>query len=623
MKTSLTVVDLYASAREIGGLVGKRVENIYTSPQGYLFKFSGGIYVIINEARISITGFVGQRDFKGAETLRGLIRDSKLIEARVPRFDKVLILRFDEVELVAELVKPFNLIAVRGGEVVWLDHYYRGKDREVKVGAAYTPPPMPYVDPLADADRALGVLKAAADIKKALIKELGLGPEVAEEVYARGGGDPEGALEALRSLIREVREGRLAPAVYFAAGEPLTVTPVEYISVKYEEREDFDAFWKALDKYFIELELKRAIGARTEGIRAEKAKLKQSVAKLRAEADEYRRRNEELRLLAKLLLDHKYELEEALGLLRRGETPQSIRILYVDKKRREAEIELSGARARLSYEKPIGKQIEALFEEARELSRKAQRAEEAIVKLEGELSKLEEAQRAAEREVEESVRRAAAKAWFEKYRWTTTSGRTPAIGGRDASQNEALVRKHLRDDHFFIHADIPGAAVVVAKPTEDPLELLELAQFAASYSRGWKAGIHSLDVFYVPGRQVSKQPPSGEYLARGSFMVYGAKNYVRHVRLELAVGVRDDEGVKRIVVAPPRSITLLAQRYAVLAPGNLDKNKVAKELAKRWQLPSYMLDELVAALPGPSSIGYYGKGDPLPWDQIKAIFAEW
>ncbi len=624
MKTSLTVIDLYASAREIKGLLGKRVENIYTSPSGYLFKFSGGVYLIINEARASLTGVVGERDYRGAETLRGLIRDEKLIDVVMPRFDKLLVLKFGDVELVAELLRPFNLIAVRGGKVVWLDHYYKGKDREVKVGAPYVPPPMPYIDPLRQREAALEALGRASDVRKSLSRELGLGPEVAEEVLARASDrNAENILKALYSLVDEVLEGELRPTVYFSGGRPLTATPVRYLSIKAEAEETYDAFWKALDRYFSDLEIRKVVERKTVGIDAKKARLEQSIEKLRKEIAEYRERSEELYSLARTLLSLKYELEGVVNaLLSNREIETSIRILDVNKANKEVLMEYSGLRFSLRLDRPVGKQIEALFEEAKDYARRARKAEDVLRKMEEELAKLEVERVEAERMAIEQVKRAVERAWFERYRWFLAMGEIPVLGGRDASQNESLVRRYLKEDYLFFHADIPGASAVIAKPTNDELMLLEVARFAASYSRAWKAGIHAVDVFYVPGRQVSKQPPSGEYLAKGSFMIYGSKNYVRNVRLELAIGIREDGGVKRVVTAPAKSIQRLAEKYVVLTPGSLDKSKVAKDLSKRWKAEQ-LIDEIMAALPGPSNVQEWGSGNPIPWDEIKAKFSTW
>ncbi|MEZ0249212.1 MAG: ribosome rescue protein RqcH [Thermoproteus sp.] len=623
MKTSLTIIDLYASAREIRGLVGRRVENIYTIPSGYLFKFSGGAYLLINEARASLTGVLGERDYRGAETLRGLIRDDKLTGVEVPRFDKTLYLKFGGVTLIAELLRPFNLIAVRDGKIVWVDRYYRGKDREVKVGVPYTPPPMPYIDPLARGDEALEALRRSADVRKSLARDLGLGPEVAEEVYARASGDVDEALRALKGLVEEVTNGPLSPTVYFSDGSPVTVTPVRYVSIKADVEEKHDTFWKALDRYFGDLELKKAVEAKTAELKAKKARLEQSLAKLRGEIEEYRKRGEELYSLARFVLSLKYELEELLqALTSNREVETSIRIVDVNRANKEVVLEHSGVKFKLRLDRPVGRQIEALFEEAKEYTRKAHKAEETYRKLEEELKRITDESAEVERAIAERMRKTAERAWFEKYRWLLALGRTPALGGRDASQNESLVRKYLKEDYLFFHADVPGASAVVAKPTGDEMEILEIAQFAASYSRAWKIGVHALDVFYVLGGQVSKQAPAGEYLARGSFMIYGSRNYVRHVRLELAVGIRDDGGIKRVVAAPPRSITLLAERYAVLTPGTVEKSKTAKELARRWKAEA-LIDEIIAALPGPSSVQEWGSGTPISWDEIKAAFSAW
>ncbi len=47
----------------------------------------------------------------------------------------------------------------------------------------------------------------------------------------------------------------------------------------------------------------------------------------------------------------------------------------------------------------------------------------------------------------------------------------------------------------------------------------------------------SADAYWVYGDQVKKSAPTGEYLPRGSFFIDGKKNLVRHVKVELSVGV--------------------------------------------------------------------------------------
>ncbi len=42
--------------------------------------------------------------------------------------------------------------------------------------------------------------------------------------------------------------------------------------------------------------------------------------------------------------------------------------------------------------------------------------------------------------------------WFEKFRWFITSENYLVIGGRDAGQNELLVKRYLRPRDIYMHA---------------------------------------------------------------------------------------------------------------------------------------------------------------------------
>ena len=53
--------------------------------------------------------------------------------------------------------------------------------------------------------------------------------------------------------------------------------------------------------------------------------------------------------------------------------------------------------------------------------------------------------------------------WFEKYRWFITSDGEIAIAGKDARSNDLIVKKYLKNNDFFSHADIHGAPRVVVK----------------------------------------------------------------------------------------------------------------------------------------------------------------
>ena len=614
MKRVVTAFDLLASVAEMSRLAGGKLENVYRTGAGYLFKFAGG-FVAVTKFRVSLTGVVPDKTHEGAETLRGLFRDEKLLAVSMPRFDRIVEFAFPTGRLVAELLEPFNIVAVREGKVVWLMHSYRGKDRAVIPGAAYAYPPAVFVDVLTADVEELAKAIDPGDLRRSLIRRLGTGPELADELIARAGGSPRDIAAEFKALVEKVRAGALEPTVCIKGGAPVTVMPIRPVSLNCDEYKSFDSFWSALDFYFSPMELEAAAAQATQGVAQRRKRLEASIKELEEKIPEYRSEAAKLKAVAHKLLVYKVEIEEALA-----GREASIRVVNVDTSKIRIELP-EGEGVELKRGVPIGRQITELFEKAKELEEKARKAEQVLEKLRKELSALEEQQRRAEEALKASAKVVAKRSWFEKFHWTITTGRRPVIGGRDASQNEAVVRKYLKDHYLFFHADIPGASAVAAPPMEDPLEILQVAQFAAAYSKAWKIGIHTVDVYYVKGEQVSKQPPSGQYLARGSFMVYGKREYVRHVRLELAVGCRKDGDVYRAVAAPPKSAPLLAEKYAVVTPGNKEKGKLAKELAEKWG--GCPVDEIAAKLPGPSRISEEGRGAPIPWEEVEQVFATW
>ncbi len=227
------------------------------------------------------------------------------------------------------------------------------------------------------------------------------------------------------------------------------------------------------------------------------------------------------------------------------------------------------------------------------------------------MAKMEEEVSASEVEEAFEVRRE----WFERFRWFLTSDGFLVIAGKDANQNEVIARKYLEPRDIFLHADIHGGAITVLKTEgrEVPQRSIEeAAKFAAAYSRAWSLGYSAIDVYWVYGEQVSKRPPPGQYLAKGAFMVYGKRNYIRGVKLEIAVGLAKVRDSIKLMSAPPEAMKRYGITYAVLVPGRRRKTEVAKEVLetllkhvedkafRKW-LSKKGLDHLLQLIPGDSA----------------------
>jgi len=159
------------------------------------------------------------------------------------------------------------------------------------------------------------------------------------------------------------------------------------------------------------------------------------------------------------------------------------------------------------------------------------------------------------------------------------------VAGKDAVTNEVLVKKYTDDRDIVFHADIVGAPFVVVKRGEREIGeecLREAGEFAAAFSRGWREGFASVDVYCVKPEQLSKGGLSGESVGRGAFVVRGERNWMRGVQLRMAIGVAFDEGtgVARIVGGPVESVKAKTTAYVVIVPGDLSGKGLFKRVLR-------------------------------------------
>jgi len=240
----------------------------------------------------------------------------------------------------------------------------------------------------------------------------------------------------------------------------------------------------------------------------------------------------------------------------------------------------------------IFENLDKIYKEIKELRRKIESLEKQIEENKEKLKKIEE-----EIEVEKKiVERKVKKKWYEKFRWFFTSNNFLLIAGKDAVSNEVLLRKYLEKKDLVFHTEIHGSPFGILKNGQEAKEedIFEAAKFVGSYSRAWKEKLNSIEVYYVFPDQVSKKAPSGEYLPKGSFMIYGKKNYLR-INLEVAIGL--GEG---LIPGVPESVSKKTNTYVVLIPGDEKPMEVAKKISEILKYP--YIDDILRFIPGNSRI---------------------
>ena len=234
------------------------------------------------------------------------------------------------------------------------------------------------------------------------------------------------------------------------------------------------------------------------------------------------------------------------------------------------------------------------YELAKEARKKREGLLQAIEQTKKEIAQAEKEQA----EKKEIVKIKREKKWFEKFHWFTTTNGKLAVGGRNAQQNDQLFAKHMDDADLFFHADIQGGSAIILKDginaAED--EMVETAQFAASFSNAWKNANASVNVYCVKKEQLSKHSHGG-FIPTGAFAITGERTWFNNTRLGLRIGTNPES--KQIEIIPQISKRLLDQQLSLL-PSRTGKEKGAltKGLAKSYNLHP---DELLEILPNGKS----------------------
>ena len=249
----------------------------------------------------------------------------------------------------------------------------------------------------------------------------------------------------------------------------------------------------------------------------------------------------------------------------------------------------------------IPENAEAYYEKAKKAKRKTKGALIAIENTKKQLEKIRSKKDIAMEQVSVPKKRVKKNLkWYEKLRWFISSDNILVVGGRDANSNEMVVKKYLEPNDIYLHADIHGASSTTIKLNGGELTenvIKESGEFAASFSSAWSMGFTTQDVFWVNPDQVTKTPEAGEFLAKGSFVIRGHRNYIRSARVKLAIGIVDYEG-KRIMAGPVEALEAHCENYVVLKPGFTKKEAIAKKILHKINEDDLLtLDDIIRVLP--------------------------
>ncbi|KKL89945.1 hypothetical protein LCGC14_1909640, partial [marine sediment metagenome] len=249
----------------------------------------------------------------------------------------------------------------------------------------------------------------------------------------------------------------------------------------------------------------------------------------------------------------------------------------------------------IDLRKSIGENANQIYSKGKKAEKKKKGTITAIEKTKKKIEKLEFEKESIELEVDFLLKKPKKK-WYEKFRWFYSSDNFLIIGGRDATSNEIIFKKYMDPTDLVFHTNFPGSPLVVLKNPENMKITLksinETANFVASYSRAWKESWGVVDIFYIQPNQISRSPPSGEFLPKGSFIISGKKFFIKNAKIELSIGLKFIElemdlkenrkiFYPKIISGPEFAIKKQTSNYIKIIPSKssgLTKGKLAKEI---------------------------------------------
>ncbi|UCD07824.1 MAG: NFACT family protein [Candidatus Aenigmatarchaeota archaeon] len=609
--------------------------------------------------------------------LRKHLMGKKILDAKQHDFDRIVEISTKESVLIFELLSPGNVILCDTSyKVIMSLQVQRWRDREIKPKGPYKYPPKPSNPFELDLDSLKRSLAIAEKKTIAyLAKNLGFGSVYASEICSRAKID-EGNLTSdlsfneilkLHEVIVSIESEKPNPGVYDE-----TVSPFPLEIFKERESKPFGSFSEALDEFFSGQEIETVKKEVKKTVEGKKEKVERIVERQEEALEKWESIEKDSRECAERIYNNYTIVEGVLNGIRKAKdsglswgeikqriksegTPEAEAIKEIRENDGVVILDLGGKDVLIDIRKTPEENAQKYYEDAKWAKRKFGGTEEAKGEHEEKLERaekevLEQDQRDFRKEVfpvekrgmeeesketewEETVLETPLEApledkpkrkrkkWFEKFKWFRSSQGFLVVAGRNASQNEMLIKKHTEGNDLVFHADIPGAAFVIIKSEghDIPEETKkEAAEFAAANSKAWARGMGNVDIFSVNPDQVSKTPPSGQYLPKGSFMIHGERVWYRDMELKLSVGVKIDreERVAKVMAGPVMSIRKNSDYFVTVRPGfkksmELAKNIKSKILIKarpedKSLIEQIPLDEFQVAIPS-------GMGDVMEY----------
>lgn len=566
--------------------------------------------------------------------LRKYLKGGTVRDIRQHNFDRIMeldIQKEHKYTVVIELFAQGNIILLdEQGRIILPLKRKLWEDRRITSKESYKYPPVRGINPLkVQIEELRNVMKESdRDVIRTLARS-GLGGVYAEEILLRAGvnkskaaqeltrEEMETIYQALRDVFSPLQSKDFKPQI--VKGGKDDVLPLELKIYNRYEKINFQSYNEAADEFYSSIVGEGIKKVEEDVWEAEVGKYQKRLGIQEETLEKFRETVRESKIKGDLLYSNYQEVQKILDtILQARESYSWLEIISTLKKAKKKGLEgletvqsidkmgnitikLDNKIINIDSKLSLPENAEIYYNKGKKAKKKIKGVKIAIEKTLKEIDQAQSRRDIALEKVMVPQRRVKKELkWFEKLRWFLSTDGFLVVGGRDATTNELVVKRHLESQDIYLHSDIHGAPSVVIKSDGREIPentIIEAANLAASFSSAWSKGFPSQDVYWVHPNQVSKTPQSGEFVAKGAFIIRGTRNFIRGVPLQIGVGLVDYQGT-RIMAGPIPALEKYSPNYLVIKPGYTKKEEISRRILKKIDPENVLtLDDVIRVLP--------------------------
>ena len=673
--------DVLIIAKELDIILSQgKIENVYEIEDLLILKINTSQgrrnLIIKSDSRINLTNFdypIPKYPSQYIISIRKLLKNRRIISISQHNLDRIVIIELSDIDgkswrFIIELFNKGNFLLIDGDNNLKIaKRYKKFKDRDLLPGKEYQFPHSRGENflKLNQAEFKEIINNSNSELVRILARNINISGLYSEEICFRAGIEKnfignnliEAELDILFKSFKDLRNQLLfgeihAHIVINEKGEDIVVLPFELEIFQQFQKRFYSSFNEAVDEYYSKRDSVRLIAPQDIKIN-EKIKAQQKILKNQLDyLEELKLKKEKHYKYGDLIYSHFKPLENLLNVILAAKSKGYSWDQINDKLEQAKQENLEGAEffkkvipstkqliininnddIYLDLNKSLGENANLIYSKGKKADKKLKGTKPAIEKTKEKIENLNLKKETMELQIDFLIKKPKKK-WYEKFRWFESSDGFLIIAGRDASSNEVIFKKYLDSNDLVFHTDFPGSPLTVIKNPEEQVipekTIQEAADFTASFSRAWKETWGVVDVFYVNPDQVSKSPPTGEFLPKGSFMITGKKNFIRNSKTKLAVGLElvklesSSEEIStyfypKIICGSEEAIQMHTDgKYVKIKPSKsgLSSGKLAKEIKQFFidsaenEMKRYIkllsLDDIIIHLPPGQSIITY------------------